>query len=622
MPHTLVLAGLTCGLGVWGFFKIMTAFMPYDDEGMLIYALKNFFDGNILYDELTTQYGPGFFLINGWIMNIFRLMPTHDHTRLLSLAYWLIGSLLLAISVFRLNRNILTSAITLLISFIISSVIINEPGHPQALMYALISLFVLGITFSPKTMVFFLLGIISGLCIMVKINIGIYMVLATGWTILRFLPPNILVKSILIFLGLCLMALPAVLMYSKLSNPTYLLYMLISTIGIMNLIIVSLRQLKNRLPFTAGFWFLGGLVLACAGILISSLKNGMSLSGLYEGLINQHISFSQTFWFEPPIDLKMAFNALISFAFCIFLSYVYYNDRYKNYFSEKSLKFLGASFACIKTLFLLSIIALTVIIPEFRQPILIIFYSWSWIFLFLGKGHKCSHSEFFIKYFLLSLATLLFLIAFPVAGSQMSWSTILLVPIIALLLFYCMRWLIAYIEDAGNYKVPEKLASAILVVFIFFFVTWQIQRNEHRYHNNQASSILKGSSLLRLPDASRTVNEQLVLYIRENAKYLLTLPGMYSFNVWSGIETPTLKNQTNWPFAFDEAKQREIVDKVSALEKVLILYGKNGMMFWNKQGKTQPSLIVSYMRDHFVVVKAIGGFDILAKASEIEKINR
>ena len=131
LPHTLVLAGLTCGLGVWGFFKIMTAFMPYDDEGMLIYALKNFFDGNILYDELTTQYGPGFFLINGWIMNIFRLMPTHDHTRLLSLAYWLIGSLLLAISVFRLNRNILTSAITLLISFIISSVIINEPGHPQ-----------------------------------------------------------------------------------------------------------------------------------------------------------------------------------------------------------------------------------------------------------------------------------------------------------------------------------------------------------------------------------------------------------------------------------------------------------------------------------------------------------
>ena len=53
----LVLAGLAV---LAGFGLMFSTYMTYDDEGYVLFSLRNFVDGGGLYDRVFSQYGPFF----------------------------------------------------------------------------------------------------------------------------------------------------------------------------------------------------------------------------------------------------------------------------------------------------------------------------------------------------------------------------------------------------------------------------------------------------------------------------------------------------------------------------------------------------------------------------------
>jgi hypothetical protein len=74
------------------------------------------------------------------------------------------------------------------------------------------------------------------------------------------------------------------------------------------------------------------------------------------------------------------------------------------------------------------------------------------------------------------------------------------------------------------------------------------------------SSGLRGATSLHLPPDRTAGYLFLAGSLRENCDLLFTLPGMGSFNLWSGVPTPNGFNLTAWVKSLSPQRQQQILD--------------------------------------------------------------
>jgi hypothetical protein len=606
---------ITLFLGVIGYFIIMANFSFYDDEGLVIYALKNFLQGNALYDEVYTQYGGAYYLIHELIMKCFHLLPDHNNIRLISLVFWCLGSFFLAWAVHRFTRNIFVACISLLLSFVESSVIINEPGHPQALLYVLLSLTVFSITFLPQIWAFITIGVCCGLCFSVKINVGIYMILGIGWSMLSLAHSNRLLDICKKVIGALILIFPVVLMRDKIAEVPFFYYLFISLIAIISLYLVNPSKNREKWPLSGILYSTLSFVVIFFFVNLIVLVRGTSLPGLYEGLIGQHLAFAQVFWLTPPFRKGNLINAILSFALCLIYIFTHRRNQNNVKFINKFNNFLNLTKLAVVGFSLFYTRSLDSTLPRLM---LLILFSWSWLFILPPLSAHLSRDNYFQRYTLLSLGTLYFLIAYPVAGSQLSWSIILIIPIFSLFLSDLLKLYFNLSYKGIFLKIFSIGFVTVLVGLTFIRPYRKTKALIFSYFNNQSSTVLLGSSLIRLPKSRMSVYEKLTLNIRGNARHLLTTPGMYSFSIWSGVDSPTRMNQTNWPFVLDDTEQQKIVDKISPLQKVIVVYSERAMKMWNTQKTPPAGPLLNYIKDNFVMVKSFGDYQLLVRKSELQ----
>jgi len=66
----------------------------------------------------------------------------------------------------------------------------------------------------------------------------------------------------------------------------------------------------------------------------------------------------------------------------------------------------------------------------------------------------------------------------------------------------------------------------------------------------------------------------------QHCQMLLTVPGMNSFNLWSGVRPPTNENLTHWFIVLDAKRQQRIVDAIRGKRGVCILRNDAIIKFW------------------------------------------
>jgi hypothetical protein len=74
-----------------------------------------------------------------------------------------------------------------------------------------------------------------------------------------------------------------------------------------------------------------------------------------------------------------------------------------------------------------------------------------------------------------------------------------------------------------------------------------------------ASDGLRGSAWLHLPTEQATQFESIARNVSRNCSILFTMPGMGSFNMWSGVATPNGWNVPLWMQLFSSGRQAEIL---------------------------------------------------------------
>ena len=78
----------------------------------MLISLKSFLDHGSLYDDVFTQYGPFYYEFWGGAFSILGISVNHDGGRVATMAAWLLSSLLIGLSTWRISRSIVLGLAT------------------------------------------------------------------------------------------------------------------------------------------------------------------------------------------------------------------------------------------------------------------------------------------------------------------------------------------------------------------------------------------------------------------------------------------------------------------------------------------------------------------------------
>ena len=384
---------------------LSTRFAPYDDEGYILLSVREFLARGALFDEVYSNYGPTYYAYKH-LLSIIQGVPTHDITRLTTLYTWMSAAIFLGLAGLWLTRSGLVAVAVFCVTTTGLVALANEPGHPQELLVALTALSI-AVAASPLRLRLrvTLLASISTLACLTKINVGAFMGLATLATVLPLARGGPRVAAALIF-G----SVPALLMFRHLGEWAWP-YALACGSGIV--VAVVLRP-DTKLPvssFRNGAPMLAGLLLPAALVLIYLVTRGTTWAALLDGIVWRPIQFGGLYVYPFHAPLRAVAASLVAAGIAIYASH-------QGAAMPWHLQRLIPVFKVAVGLY----VALGM-----RNPAQIIGGSGVVILALLLPLHPSGSSQSFGRAFLALSAALHTGTAYPVAGSQIAWSSFLLI---------------------------------------------------------------------------------------------------------------------------------------------------------------------------------------------------
>ena len=267
-------------------YALGTVFRPFDDEGCMLLSLRSYLAGHRLYTETYTQYGPFLFYFQSFWFWLLNLPVTHDSGRLLTFLTWVASAMLTGVFAHRVSRNLLLASSACACCIVLGTVLASEPGHPQQIVLALLTLSAVVTTWLARraSLSLALLAAIGGALLFTKVNIGAFYLVALAHTYAVLLTRGRTRSAVMAFTTVGATALPYLLMRS---NPEGIGgYFISSTlcIGVTFACATQLRP-KSPIPWRGILWAVVGGTLAVAVIVIAAAWKGISLVALINGVL-------------------------------------------------------------------------------------------------------------------------------------------------------------------------------------------------------------------------------------------------------------------------------------------------------------------------------------------------
>ena len=238
--------------------------------------------------------------------------------------------------------------------------------------------------------------------------------------------------------------------------------------------------------------------------------------------------------------------------------------------------------------------------------------------LFSPARHKFSAAELLPRLFITDMAVTQFLQPYPVAGSQLK---IAAVPVL-LWAFICMAdgmeglstlWRRNALPFVKNLRILNQwwpgpiLAGAVLIAAVTKIYDSGIIPLRHL----EPPSKLSGSRSLRLPPEQERDYEFIAGSIAANCDVLFTMPGMGSFNFWSGVPTPNGWNLNVWMKAFSLERQNQILVLLQSTPGACVVYNPSLLSFWHTSQDEAKSLpLARYIMYDMPKVAERGAYEI------------
>ncbi len=137
LPAWVALAAVLAAIGYLLLFSLL---VNYDDEGYVLWSVRQFCAGQPLYTEVYSQYGPFFFVLYRLLDGITRVVSDNDTARLFTLGYWCATALISGALARRATQSTLAGLVAAVLTFASLSTMASEPFHPGSLLCMLVAL--------------------------------------------------------------------------------------------------------------------------------------------------------------------------------------------------------------------------------------------------------------------------------------------------------------------------------------------------------------------------------------------------------------------------------------------------------------------------------------------------
>jgi len=565
----LIAALLACA-APFAYYRLFSSFEWYDDEGYVMVSIASFDRGLALYDEVFTQYGPFFYLVSWLAFDVGGVTLDHATVRILVEGLWLACAFLSAVYVAAVGRSAALSAIACALVFVHLGALVNEPGHPQALAVLLVCV---AVALSPLVLSrhsaawLGVLGLVGAALATTKVNLGVFFFLSVVLALSTFTRERVLARVVRPLAWLAALLLPFAVMRTHPAQEWVQTYAIFAACTVATMALV-LWPRPACAPFSTRHLavFSVAFAVATASILGFALLRGTSWSGLFHGVIGQHLRFGSLFMVPAEFGHASLSLSLGSLALCATVSLL---ERDRARFARTS----GWVLACSKLAFAALVFGLSATARS--GPLL----AWAGPFLWLtalglrpAKRESAPLGEVEPVRALLALIALpQTLQAYPVAGSQMSWATLLVVVAATL----CLGDAVAFLVPRGGESRAKSPRRALLwrgaatVALAAGLAVWIGVKAA------RAREFYRGILPLRLPgtQAMRLAEHEVAMYgwlarVLASADAFYTLPGFNSLYFWAQKDPPSALNATVWHQLFSPEQQRSVIASLERHQRV------------------------------------------------------
>lgn len=624
LPAALVYAFLLVLCALTAYWAMFGQFAPYDDEGFFDYSLQLFVHGHPLYNSVFSEYGPFYYELFGGLFALIGHVST-DAGRLVQLVVWLASSLGLGVAAHRLTGRLSLGAASLATSFLLMGALTNEPMHPEALICGLLTAMALVIAFGlpvRRRASLLALGALVAALVLTKINVGgyaivsiVFAVVLAGRSLIRYRLLRWAVIAVFVLVGPLIMA-------SELNTGTARVYALLAAVSALALVFVAVPVRVDRSASDDSMRWLGWLIAGFGACLVVVLAIVFALGTTPGAAFNSIIvvpTHQSTFLYTPAtLDGNVVWWSLAAAA-------IAWGLRQAGWTGADAIDGPGTiAGGALRVLAGLAI--LLSLGNEFPFTIapdapFALAMPLAWVAALPSRRDPPHPMSRLIRLLIPSLAILQALLAFPVAGSQLRLGSILLVLCGAICIADGASELSAWTGArstngkvaAGSPTRPaavgvvSALVLALAVGTTFQLVVQPIQTWHDIYRANVPLTA-DGATQLRLPAPTASAIDQVVSTLRSRCRTLIGLPGLYSFDLWSGLPAPSpmTGGQPYWK-SLSLSQQQSVLEAARASPRLCVLRDDSDAAGYGPPPSPQLPLI-SFINNDFKPVLAAGPY--------------
>ena len=531
------------------FPKLYDYVANYDDEGALLATLRHFIDHGSLYDHTHGSYGPFYYSIYGGIFRLTRQSPTQFTGRFLVLVVTTLTVMVFAGAVWKVTHSVTVSVLCEVVTFV---VLIPFAGlqalHPGSLIVLLLAVMCYSLAswvMVRHTRYLVFLGIATGGLLMSKINVGL---LAVGALAVAFVIGNRRCPPwSRIAVGVGVAALPFAIASQRLYQ----------TATAELVVLVSFSMLLSYVPLDAdeitipprNLLVIGEAIVATIAVsCIWPLLSGTSPTRLFLGVFVQPLGQSDHLSILVHVDFSWVPLVLTLVGLFAVVAH-----RQGRLWVDRRPAWLTAAALPVTGLLVLGL-------GLFRGtaawlPAIVLLPAFAWLADYPRRVRLALR-------FLVPLAMLQIMHAYPVAGSQRAWGLVTMcVP--------CSVAVGAGLQRLAPWRSTTPWTRAIAVGALCALIAvadgqWPVKV----WHDYAAATPLNlpGARLIRLDESDVHRLQQLTKAVRHNCDTFYSTPGFDILYFYSQLPEPT-GQLANWPGVLNVREQRDIADQLRSLER-------------------------------------------------------
>ena len=589
-------------------FSILGGMSWFDDEGTLLVGFRSMLAGYRMYDEVYSLYGPLYNAAYGLLYVGLHVPLTHTTGRFMAGSMWLAYTAGFAVLCHTLTRSLAATLVCYVLLLFWLSSLMHSPGHPEELcMLLLVAILLLSCSVRRGCSATTLAGLgvaMAGLAL-VKINIGVYVGGAVMLVLLQATAPSAWRQVALPAMAVLLLLMPPTVQSLLFDMEWVRLYAVFAVLTVGAALLVSLNPPEKLLAEPPALRSRHWLIIAAAGGLTGLvIVGGMMVAGSTAGamlraIVLQNAHFVRN-WYLPlhvgPYGLGAAGLSMLAACACVA--------------AGRRPRLQGRRDTSILVLKLGFVVLGTVMLVASPDQVFRLLVPFCWLVM---AQPAVIHKEapplpLLGRRAVGMVGALMSLYPFPVAGHQVSIGAllpILMLPILA-------HDVLLALQHRGAVRPISGRVAAVLTGSVLLVLGAAATTARARAYWQDVPLGLPGTSLIRV-DPDQAENLQWITAQLRACTSSYSMPGMFSFALWTSHALPTALNINDTLAFILPAQQREVVKALAGQPDLCVVYNPDYLRFFDRGQIERDPPLLHYLLADFVSVASRHGFFILKR---------